>query len=213
MRVASLAGNIGVLLGHLGREAEAREHLERHRILAREMGDRRGEAFALHNTGTLDAARDEVDVAAKQYEGALAIRRDLGEKAPLAMTLSYFGELEAARGDPQAAARLIDEARTLAADTGDPETMLIAEVHRARLPGASPAAALALLDEIDEEIGHAEAIEIRFRLWELTMDRPHLVEAHRLLDHLRAHAPEQDRDSMVENVPLHRALMLAWESD
>jgi hypothetical protein len=28
---------------------------------------------------------------------------------------------------------------------------------------------------------------------------------------MRAHAPEDCRDSMIENVPLHRDIMKAWE--
>ena len=27
----------------------------------------------------------------------------------------------------------------------------------------------------------------------------------------RAHAPEEDRDSMIEHVPLHRDILRAWE--
>ena len=38
----------------------------------------------------------------------------------------------------------------------------------------------------------------------------HLDEAHRLLQHLRDHAPEEYRDTMVENVPLHRDIAAAW---
>ena len=49
------------------------------------------------------------------------------------------------------------------------------------------------------------------RLWELTQDQTHLTEAHRLLEHPRDHAPEDCRDSMIENVSLYRDIMKAWE--
>ena len=39
----------------------------------------------------------------------------------------------------------------------------------------------------------------------------HLEEGHRLLRFMRDHAPEDCRDSMIENVPLHRDIMKAWE--
>ncbi|MHC4551071.1 MAG: hypothetical protein ACYTEZ_20160 [Planctomycetota bacterium] len=36
-------------------------------------------------------------------------------------------------------------------------------------------------------------------------------EARWLLDFLRDHSPEDCHDSMIENVPLHRNIMKAWE--
>ena len=54
-------------------------------------------------------------------------------------------------------------------------------------------------------------MEARFRLWGLTQDKEHLVEAHRLLAHLRDHAPEDCRESMIEHVPLHRDIVQAWD--
>jgi hypothetical protein len=50
----------------------------------------------------------------------------------------------------------------------------------------------------------------RFGLWELTGRGEHLEEAHRLHEHLLAHAPEECRAKMIENVPLHREIVEAW---
>jgi hypothetical protein len=52
--------------------------------------------------------------------------------------------------------------------------------------------------------------QARFLLWKATDDTTHLEEAHRLLCHLRDHAPEEYRETMIENVPLHRDIMAAW---
>jgi hypothetical protein len=54
-------------------------------------------------------------------------------------------------------------------------------------------------------------MECRFRLWGLTKERTHLIEAKRLLDFAVEHAPEDCRTSMIENVPLHRDIVKAWE--
>ncbi|MHC4137214.1 MAG: hypothetical protein ACYTDU_19070 [Planctomycetota bacterium] len=54
-------------------------------------------------------------------------------------------------------------------------------------------------------------MEARHRLWKLTKDKAHLTEAHRLLSFARDNAPEDCRESMLENVPLHRDIMRAWE--
>jgi hypothetical protein len=80
-----------------------------------------------------------------------------------------------------------------------------------RLPGADVDAALAALAEHEEHSNYPTRMQARYRLWELTRDQSHLEEAHRLLVHLREHAPAEDRDSMIENVPLHRDIMRACE--
>ena len=86
-----------------------------------------------------------------------------------------------------------------------------ATVEPARLPGGDIEAALAALAEHEERVGHGVRMNVRYRLWELTQDQAHLAEAHRLLAFMRDHAPEDCRTSMIENVPLHRDIMRAWE--
>ncbi len=58
---------------------------------------------------------------------------------------------------------------------------------------------------------HATKIDARFRLWELTKDKAHLAEAQRLLMDAHEHVSEKYRDTMLQNVPLHRDIMKAWE--
>ena len=71
---------------------------------------------------------------------------------------------------------------------------------------------MSALAEHEARTEFPDRLSARFRLWELTGDRKHLDEAHRLLGFMRDHAPEEDRDSMIENVPLHRDIMAAWNS-
>jgi hypothetical protein len=54
-------------------------------------------------------------------------------------------------------------------------------------------------------------MEARFRLWGLTRDKTHLAETKSLLDFAVRHSPEEYHTSMIENVPLHRDIMRAWE--
>ena len=89
--------------------------------------------------------------------------------------------------------------------------ILAATIERARLPDGDFKAAIAVFAEHEGRVPHAGKMNARVRLWELTQDHEHLGEAHRLLEHVRDHAPEEDRDSMIENVPLHRDIMKAWE--
>ncbi len=89
--------------------------------------------------------------------------------------------------------------------------MLAATIERARLPDGDVQPALAAFDEHEERVPHADRRNARFRLWELTQDKVHLEEAHRLLCFMRDHSPEEDRESLIENVPLHRDVLTAWE--
>ena len=82
---------------------------------------------------------------------------------------------------------------------------------RQRTPVGGREAALAAIAEHEERAQHGVKMQARFRLWGVTQDKTHLAEAHRLLAFMRGHAPEDCRDSMIENVPLHRDIMKAWE--
>ncbi|MHC4469855.1 MAG: hypothetical protein ACYS99_02730 [Planctomycetota bacterium] len=51
----------------------------------------------------------------------------------------------------------------------------------------------------------------------LKVIHPHLLESpgfftHRFLRYLVDHAPEEHRETMIENVPLHRDIVAAWEA-
>ena len=197
-------GNLGNVVLGLGRQAEAREQYERAGVLSREIGYRQGEGDGLAGLAALAAAEEDVAKASRIHEEALALRRELGEKVNVAETLVDLGRLEAS---PDRLA----EALALARETKSPGTILAATVECARLPGGDIEAALAALAEHEERVEHGVRMNARYCLWELTQDQAHLAEAHRLLAFMRDHAPEQDRDSMIENVPLHRNIMKAWE--
>jgi len=203
---AIATGNLGSLFTVLGRYAEAREHYERIGALSREIGYRPGEGDALAGLASLA----ESEEASRLHEEALALRRELGE-SNVAETLVALARLECARGETASAATRLDEALALAKENGTPDAILCATVEQARLPHGDVDAALAALAEHEEHVGHSARMEARFHLWELTQDVAHLEEAHRLLSFLGDHAPEDCRDSMIENVPLHRGIMQAWK--
>ena len=56
-----------------------------------------------------------------------------------------------------------------------------------------------------------EKMEARFLLFKATKDAAQLEEAHRLLTYLSDHAPEEYRETMIKNVPLHRDIASAWK--
>jgi tetratricopeptide (TPR) repeat protein len=208
---AHVMGWVGIVLGRLGRTDEARDQIMRHLSAARQIGDRRGEGHALMELATLLEGDEDLAWARRSCMDCLPLRRELGAKAAVAETLVVLGRLDAACGDTESAATRVDEALALARETKSPGTILAATVEQARLPGGDVEVALAALQEHEERVENSRMVEARFRLWELTQDKAHLTEAHRLLCCARDHAPEDCRDSMIENVPLHRDIMKAWK--
>jgi serine/threonine protein kinase/tetratricopeptide (TPR) repeat protein len=194
--------------GDLGR---ARAHFEKALALSREIGSRSHEGRALLSLASLTDAEGDADTALRQYGEALAIFRELGEKHNVADTLVGFGGVELKAGEHSKAVTHLDEALALGHEVKGSGTILLGTVHRARLPGGDAEAAIATLGELEVRVSHADKLEARFHLWELTNDKTHLTEAKRLLDFAVEHSPEEYRTSMLENVPLHRDIMKAWE--
>jgi hypothetical protein len=87
----------------------------------------------------------------------------------------------------------------------------LAACHLALLPDGDAAAAKSVFEEFENRLGHTGRLEALHCLWQATKDRAHLEKAHRRLMDAREHASEKYRDTMIENVPLHRDIMKAWE--
>jgi tetratricopeptide (TPR) repeat protein/predicted Ser/Thr protein kinase len=189
----------------------ARSALEEGRDLAESSGSKPVQceiesrlASVLHHSGM----RDE---AWQAFERARALAEEVKSASQRHTVLREMGLAVLREGNSQRAARLLEQAQALAREAQDAHFILQATVDWARLPGGNAEAALATLRKYEEQLGHGRKMEHSFRLWEIAKDRSHLVEAKRLLAFAVDHAPEEYRDSMIENVPLHRDIMKAWE--
>ena len=203
--------NLGPLQTRLGQTDDAQVTLEESLRIVREIGARRVEGWVLEALGSLHEQMGDPESAQRFYEEALALRREIAYPSGIASTLVALGRLQGSQGREEEAVSHLDQALALARETKTPGTILTATVERARLPDGDVAAALAALAAHEERAGHAEKMDARFRLWELTKDKAHLAEAHRLLMYAREHAPAEYRESMLQNVPLHRDIVAAWE--
>jgi hypothetical protein len=105
---------------------------------------------------------------------------------------------------------MLTEAITLGRDIDSPGVLALASALRALLPGADAIQAVRSFEANAERLPQAERMEAHSLLWRATNDPTHLEEAHRLLCHLRDHAPAEYRESIIANVPLHRDIMAAW---
>jgi len=204
--------NLGPLQAQLGQTDDAQVTLNESLRVLREIGARRPEGYALEGLGSVAEQRGDLEEARRYYEEALTLRREISYTSGVTSTLLALGRLEAAQGDERVATAHIEEAVTLAGELKSPGVILSAAIERARLAGGDIQAALAAFAEHEERVGPDEKTNARFRLWELTSDKTHLEEAHRLLCYARDHSPEDCRTSMIENVPVHRDIMKAWEA-
>jgi len=203
-------GNLGNVLSLLGRFTEARHWAERGLALAHEIGSRRTEGYARHNLGEIAGATGDWAEACEMHAETCALRRELGQRGPVAETLVKLGRFEFLLDETERARNHWEEAWTIARETDSPELIAAVRIEQARLDGGDVDTAVRALDTHEAALDHADRMYGRFRLWELTDDEAHLTEAHRLLMFARDHAPEDDRESMLDNVPLYRDIVSAW---
>jgi len=203
--------NLGSLLGRLGDREAARESVEKARGILAEIGARREEGYCIHTLGHLAMHAGNTARASAHFEEALAVRREIDYPAGIAETLAVSGLLAAGSGRLAEAESCLEEALGHARRLVLPTVIVLAEAALAKLPGAESDAALPAFTEHEAKLNYETRMEVMFMLWEAGRDPAHLEEGHRLLCHLRDHAPKKYRETMIENVPLHRDIMAANE--
>ena len=126
------------------------------------------------------------------------------------MRIRPLGALADERGDVGDAKGRLNAALETGKQAGMPGPEVLARAQLATLPGGDPEAALAALEQHEDRMEMAEAMEARFVLFGAVGDPAHLAEAHRRLMFLRDHAGEEYQTSILTNVPLHRDIVSAW---
>ncbi|MHC4973898.1 MAG: serine/threonine-protein kinase [Planctomycetota bacterium] len=205
-------GNLGLIWMKLGRLEEAREHDRRGLAVAREIGFRRVEGECMGHLAELADAEGRVEEAEQGYRAALELLTEINYRMVVSETLVSLGRFLITQGEPREAARLLEQARDLAEkiDAAEPKARALA--YLAEVPDGDVDAARDALRRCEDRISVPGTMECRFSLWRAAQDPADLEEAHRLLEHLVEHAPEDCHASMIENVPLHRDIAAAWEA-
>ncbi len=124
-RLRALSG-AGTMAWYQGDFAQAIDRHEQALAVAREIGDRSAEAFALNNLGAQALEVEDFDSAVALLEESLAVARTAGESRPVLFALHNLGQIERLRGAADAAAARIEESLMLARQLG--ETFLIPSV-------------------------------------------------------------------------------------
>ncbi len=200
------AGNAGQVLLLLGRWDEAEAPLAHHLRVARETGSRIDEAFASLNLAELDVCRGHAERAAEAFARVLALAQRIRHRRGEAHTLLMWGGLETECGDVTAAAERFDDAASIAAQYGFVGVEVQARARRACLPGGDTARALEVLASHEARVEVLDRMRASYWLFHATGERSLLEDARRLLEHVRANAPEVDRERLVERVALYRAI-------
>lgn len=78
--------------------------------IRRELNDRLGEAYVLHNLGEWHKGQGQLDEAIARYEEALAIRRELAAWPQAGETLHALAEVYAMQGEWARAAEMAEQA-------------------------------------------------------------------------------------------------------
>jgi predicted ATPase/DNA-binding CsgD family transcriptional regulator len=84
--------------------------------LARELGDREAEAFALNNLGVQEKESGNVDKARGVYEASIAIAREIGETHLVIQALHNLAQIQRVQGESTAALQSMEEVLALAKD-------------------------------------------------------------------------------------------------
>jgi tetratricopeptide (TPR) repeat protein len=192
-----------------GRDGEAEQRLELALAASREIGDRRSEAIVLSRLAEAASRRGAPDDAERFHRGALEVSVAIGNRDRAAEVNVAFGDflLQSGRRDEAVAAYSEAVRHAEAAGADEPHAEALARL--AALGAREPADAVRAFASAEGAMSFSTRMDVNFVLWKATRDAARLAEAKRLLDHLVAHAPAEDRVSMIENVPLHREIAAA----
>jgi len=148
--------------------------------------------------------------ALKLHGEALDVLTGLSDKYFIADVLADLGALLAALGRFEEAESKLTEALSLAKELGETGQIVTLTCQLALLRDGDVGGARAVFEQHASGLGAVTRMGALFHLWRAAGDAEDLEGAHRLLLHLKDHAPEEFRESMITNVPLHRNIMAAW---
>jgi tetratricopeptide (TPR) repeat protein len=204
-------GNLGSLCVEIGEFRESRKLLDEAHHIFTEIGSHQRLVDMQIRVAEVAFSEGRPDEARRHLDGALRTTREISHARGTSEGLLWLGRVMIDDGEPDGAVEPLKQALTLARDLDLTAVEVLASCHLALLGEMAPEAALEGLLDNEGRLGIAERLMARELLWRSTREPAHLDEAHALLDHLVDHAPKRRRKTLIENVPLHRDIMAAWE--
>jgi tetratricopeptide (TPR) repeat protein len=204
--------NVANVYSDLGSMDAGGPHHERTIEIARQIGDRRGEGLGAFGLAECAERSGDLVKANTRYQTALGIFREIAHTPMVVDALVGLGRVQAGQQQMSTALESLESAFELSRQSALHGKEMLSSAWQSLLRQESAEEAEGLLAEHGSSMPFHDRIEGNFILWKATGNKNHLAEAHRLLLELREHAPEEYRESMIENVQLNREIMEAWEA-
>ena len=217
--------NVGDCYANLGANSEAASYLDQGLRLARAVGSRAKEPYALCGLCLLALRRNDNEQALASANAALNIAISVQDRRAEMNAQYFLGDAELASQRYEAAAQAFEAARALAAVVGEAQAAYEAKAGLARvaLARADSRGALSFAEDLLSYLawgGHLiglEAHAVRMTCYEALAhsEDPRagevLAAAHAALQTVAATISDADlRRSYLDNIPEHRAIAAAW---
>lgn len=131
--LASVLNTRAGTLFNLGDLDEAEALFQRVRTLAWRIGDRKLQAMADQNLGSVASIHGDLRLALKRFQASLAIYEELNQFEYVGPLLNNIGRLQIDLGEDRGAEETLTRARRLCLEQGDRHHRIVVEVNRARL--------------------------------------------------------------------------------
>ena len=202
---------LSMLSIRLGRPAEAEPHLRRIDEIARAMGRPANRVQALSGLADCAEARGDHERSEELWLETAATHASLGNMRSHAFAIANLGRLRLRRGDEDGARPLFQQALEEARPFEQSDTLVYATSFLARIGDLAVPEAVKHLDRHVHRMDASIAMEAGLNLWHASGDASFVERAKRLLDSLIEEAPDEFRESMRTGVPVHGAVVAAWQ--
>jgi len=222
---ANELNNLGNVAHLLGRHREAEGLYQQSLQLRQEIGDRQGQSEVLANLSLLTHHQQDNLAARRMAELALTMAETLGDYHLQGYALTHLGHALAALAQYPEAIAAYERALSIRLELGEQSRVLDSQAGLIRVALAQDDLATALshaveiLDRLENHsiYGAEEPIRIYWSCYEALQaaddaaQKMLLAEAHRLLSAWATKiVAETDRQTFLENVAVHRAVLAAW---
>ncbi len=197
---------IGSLWLNMGQYDRAGKALTRAREIFEQINYRMGATYVLELCAFLAEQEARPEEAQELHLQAQAAHEALENDEGVAEVICRLGCFHARRGEFDRARTELERCLVLSSDASGPGARVLAVTHLATLPGGDVDGARRTLAAESDRLSVMVRIENHFALYQASGEEEDLAEARRLLDFLVCHAPEQYRESIRQNVALHRAI-------
>jgi tetratricopeptide (TPR) repeat protein len=192
--------NLASILTSLGRHDDALLHLAVADRIGTDLGSRHVKACVCLFSGFALGELGRRTEAMTQFEQAIEEAQHIGDRLFTAAALLGLGEEFEREGRNADAIRTFDEAAAISAGFGLLSISVGVAAERAAISPGGVEALAALLECHRDRVDILVRIRAEWILWRTRRDAARLAEARRLVDFVVAHAPDDCRTSVVENV-------------